>query len=250
MISVIICSRDEAKFTAVKSMYAAAMGDAPWELIAIHDATSLAEGYNRGVQRSRGQTVVFSHDDLEIISPQLPQRLAAHLSQFDLIGVAGTDYVIDPRWQQAGPPHIFGQVAHTWHDGKIIVNIFGVHRPAVRGIQALDGVFMAARRAVVNRFAFDAITFDGFHCYDVDFSMQVHHAGLRVGVVNDINLLHESAGNYGDVWRSYAERFIRKWQSRIMPPCGVHAYQVTVTQVDTKEQALAIMSPAYWRDEP
>jgi GT2 family glycosyltransferase len=249
MISVIICSRDEAKFAAVKTMYAAAMGDAAWEMIGIHDARSLAEGYNRAVQRSRGQIVVFSHDDVEVISPDLPQRIAAHLANFDLIGVAGTDYLVDPRWQQAGPPHIFGQVAHPWHDGKIIVNIFGAHRPVIGNIQALDGLFMAARRSVVSRFAFDAINFDGFHCYDVDFSMQVSRAGLRVGVVNDINLVHDSVGNYDAVWRTFGERFARKWKNRMMPPSGAHAYQVAVIQTDSRAQALEIMTPPYWRDE-
>ena len=42
--------------------------------------------------------------------------------------------------------------------------------PLVRNVQALDGLFMAARRSVIERVSFDPVTFDGFHGYDLDFS--------------------------------------------------------------------------------
>src|SRR5271168_4354609 len=123
MISVIICSIDPAKFVAVEAMYRAAMGDEPWELIGIHDARSIAEAYNRGFARSRGETVIFSHDDVEVLNPDFPRRITGHVARFDMIGVAGTDCVIGARWKAAGASHWFGQIAHHWKDGKFLVNI-------------------------------------------------------------------------------------------------------------------------------
>src|SRR5580658_7626534 len=112
MMSLIICSKDAGKLSAVEAMYRIALGSYPWELIAISDAASLAEGYNRGVARSRGETFIFSHDDVEVLSPDFPARLMQHLSTFDLIGVAGTRQVINAAWASVGPPEIFGQVVH------------------------------------------------------------------------------------------------------------------------------------------
>jgi GT2 family glycosyltransferase len=248
MISVIICGNDPAKFAAAQASYAAAMGEHPWEIIGIHDAKSLAEGYNRGFSRSRGQIVIFSHDDVEILDPDFRRRLITHLERFDLIGVAGTDRLVDGRWQSVGAPHLFGQVLHPWQD-KFVLHLFGAPWPVIPNIQALDGVFLAARRSVPMRIAFDSVNFDGFHFYDVDFSFQAYRAGMKLAVANDIHLLHYSMGKYNEVWKAYGARFNQKWKSHFSS--GVlPEYQIAVVQVDSKETALEIMNPPYWSDEP
>jgi len=45
------------------------LGDEPYEIVAVRDARSLAEGYNRGVARSSGDIVILSHDDIEFLDP-------------------------------------------------------------------------------------------------------------------------------------------------------------------------------------
>jgi len=39
--------------------------------VRIPDARSLAEGYNRGLRRARGDLLLFSHDDVRIVTPGL-----------------------------------------------------------------------------------------------------------------------------------------------------------------------------------
>ena len=79
MISVILCSIDPGKFAAVSKNLADRMADAPFEIIGIHDARSLAEGYNRGIAQSSGEILVFCHDDIEIITPDFNARIRRHL---------------------------------------------------------------------------------------------------------------------------------------------------------------------------
>jgi GT2 family glycosyltransferase len=248
MISVIILNKDPVKLAAVEKMYRAAMGDHPWELIAVHGATSVAAEYNRHGPAARGDIVVFSHDDIEILSPDFPARLKEHLSRFDLIGVAGTDRLVSPNWHMAGPGHIFGQVTHVVPDGRMLLHIYGAPAPAVGNIVGLDGVFMAARRSVLMQMGFDAVNFDGFHLYDMDFTYRVARAGMRVGVANDINLLHFSSGTFDQVWEHYANKFTRKW-SKQFQRCAVAEQQMTIIDVPSREQAMEIMRPAYWDDE-
>jgi GT2 family glycosyltransferase len=247
MISLIVCSKDPGKLSAVEAMYRNALGDHPWELIAITDAASLAEGNNRGVARSHGEILVFSHDDVEVLSPDFPARLMHHLSTFDLIGVAGTRQVINAAWASVGPPDIFGQVVHVLRDGRFTVDIFSAPRRAVGRIQALDGLFMAARRSVVDRIRFDAETFDHFHLYDLDFSYQAYRAGLNVGVVNDINMLHYSTGKFDEIWQRYANRFDHKWSDCYTPRYGAIGRCCRVT-VNSRSQALKVMTPSHWDD--
>jgi hypothetical protein len=89
MVSIVICSGDEGKFEAVSQQYAAALPAGRVEIVRIADARSLAEGYNRGIERSTGEIVVFSHDDVEIVSDDLEGKLKAAMGEFDLVGVAG-----------------------------------------------------------------------------------------------------------------------------------------------------------------
>jgi hypothetical protein len=69
MISVVFCSIDSVLTESIERHYRTLLGDEPHEVIAIRDARSLAEGYNRGLDRSSGDIVIFSHDDIEFLDP-------------------------------------------------------------------------------------------------------------------------------------------------------------------------------------
>src|SRR5262249_6617665 len=82
MISVIVCSIDPAKFAAVSESYAHAFEGEAYEIVAIHDARSLCEGYNRALRLAKGDFCVFSHDDIDILATDLGARLRRHLANY------------------------------------------------------------------------------------------------------------------------------------------------------------------------
>jgi len=248
MFSVIICSIDAKRFADAKAMYERNFQNHQWELIHIDDARSLAEGYNRGLAKSRGDLLIFSHDDVDIFSPDLPNRLAKHLSNFDIVGLAGTSRLIGPDWVWAGPPFIFGQVCSPHPSGRLSVNIMGAPRPVVGNIQAIDGLFMAARRSVFSKISFDAATFDGFFLYDLDFSYSAFSSGLKIAVANDICAFHASPGNFKEAWNVYAEKFHLKWLNN-HPRAKRRPFAGTVVVVADRAEALEVMTPTYWADQ-
>ena len=93
-ISVLICSIDAAKYARVTASYERLLANYPHEIIGIHDARSLAEGYNRAVQASRGEWLLFSHDDVEIVSGDLAPAILRASATLDVIGVVGTSKVL------------------------------------------------------------------------------------------------------------------------------------------------------------
>ena len=108
MISVVFCSVDPARAAAIERHYERLLGDEPSEIVAIRDARSLAEGYNRGVARSSGDIVVLSHDDIEFLDPApWLGTLKRHLADADVVGIAGTTKVVYGSWARAGPPYTF-----------------------------------------------------------------------------------------------------------------------------------------------
>ncbi|MEO6975810.1 MAG: glycosyltransferase [Gallionella sp.] len=171
-IFIIFCSISDTKAQTTEQHYRDLLGNEPHEIIIIRDASSLAEAYNRGIDRATGDVLIFSHDDIEFLDPAtwLPW-LKTHMVNFDVVGLAGTTRLISSAWANAGPPYTFGQIAELdGQDAPYRVLICSVPAPTVLGIQGLDGLFFAVKRQVVQRIRFDEKNFDGFHCYDTDFS--------------------------------------------------------------------------------
>ena len=201
-ISVLICSIDAAKYARVTASYERLLASYPHEIIGIHDARSLAEGYNRAVQASRGEWLLFSHDDVEIVSSDLAPAILRATATLDVVGVVGTSKVLSGYCGQPG-------------EQRFYVGVFGVDGPLTAGLQGLDGMFFVAKRAVVEAVPFDEETFDGFHGYDLDFSFAAHLAGFSVGTSAEIALIHASGGTFGEDWQRYANRFAEKHRDRL-----------------------------------
>ncbi len=250
MTSIIICSIDDRKFRQTAEMYSRFWPADQLQIFHVPNARSMAEGYNRGIQAAGGETLIFSHDDVEILTPDLADRLSAHLNRFDMVGVAGTSLLAHPRWVQAGPPFIHGQVAHPIppeSGGGYMVDIYAASRRAFANIQALDGLFLAVRREVARALLFDEATFDGFHLYDLDFSFRAYLAGYRLAVACDVQLLHNSVGQYDQAWEAQALRFIEKHGSRLAPR-PVKEFNWGWAKVDQKEAIHEVMTPLFWDD--
>jgi hypothetical protein len=95
---------------------------------------------------------------------------------------------------------------------------------------------MAARRQVVEAIPFDAVTFDNFHHYDLDFSYRAHLAGFKIVVPWDILIFHASRGAYDSVWERYSERFLAK-HGATLPKAGQVSPGEYVTLCSSTEQA-------------
>jgi hypothetical protein len=235
--SVIICSIDSAKFTAAEQMYRRLLGDSA-QIIRIPDARGMCEGYNRGIDQSTGELLIFSHDDVEILSPDFAQKLQKHLQTFDMVGLAGTTRLCGGAWVIAGPPYVFGQVAEPTPEGDYAMQFFGGSGPVVGGIEAVDGLMFAVRRAVVEKVRFDE-SFDSFHLYDLDFSASVGAAGFRLAVARDIWSLHSSAGKFDQRWQFYASKFEQKWAARLKPKTN-RPFHNAIVRVRTKDEIVEV----------
>lgn len=187
------------------------------DLCVLNDARSLAEAYNRGAERVRGEWIVFCHDDIRFLRADFAARLANAMQQFDVVGPAGATRADGPAALWGGPSSGFAQVSYPLPDGRYIAALAGVG-PVHQSAQLLDGLFIAARREAWAAVRFDAARFDAFHLYDMDFSLACHRAGWRVGIAQDLHLLHDSLGNFDERWSDYADRFVRKHNLVVAAP--------------------------------
>lgn len=117
--------------------------------------------------------------------------------------------------------------------------VFGVPRRLVSGIQVLDGFFIAAKRGALH---WDT-GYKHFHLYDMDASYDAYYRGLKVAVVNDLELVHMSVGSYHQPeWKVAADHFLKKWKNELPPqPTGGIQGNSIGLQTQTPQDAFRIV---------
>ena len=249
LVSFVVCSIEPERLARLRADLQAHWRGRDWELVHVGDARGLGEGYTRGLRRAHGDLIVCCHDDIGLLCDDFADRLRHHLAAHDLVGVAGTDRLSGPAWHWAGPPHTASWVCLPRPDGSIVAGLLGTTAPALRGAQALDGVFLAGRRDTFERIGFDADTFDGFHFYDLDLSYRAHLAGLDCAVALDLLIWHQSGGDFRASWRESAERFVTKFPE-LKPGAPPAPFRTGALVVESALAAPLYAWIAYWLAAP
>ncbi|SHM31563.1 glycosyltransferase [Phytopseudomonas punonensis] len=247
MISVVICSAQPARLQAVASNIEATIG-VEYELIAVDNSTEgrgICAVYNEGASRARHPFVCFVHEDVEFLSQDWGVRALDHFSHHEglaLIGLAGSRY-------KAATPSGW----HSGDEGDLCINVrHGASRelasaafakPADSGsnccvpVVALDGVWLFVRRSAWAETRFDE-RLEGFHFYDVDFSLRVAQRS-KIAVVFDIELLHFSLGSFAEAWARQALAYAAAAPVALPFSCGT---PLNPDRVRRKEEAAV----RYW----
>lgn len=186
---------------------------------ATNNTKSLAKVYNAAIEMAldnNSDCLVLIHDDVWLEHDPIP-KLERLFDQYDLVGVAGckkADINSPALWHLMGggfqSGNLHGAVAHGSPNNKY-VSSFG---PIPQRVLMIDGVFMALNRKVMENMRFDEENPAKFHFYDLDFSLNCHKNGYRVGV-GDIFITHESPGlrEFSDEWKLGEKWFLSKYES-------------------------------------
>jgi len=174
----------------------------------------LGQIYEETVQECISDIVGFIHHDVLIRQPGWAKIVDDALKEFDVIGVAGTEYFEFswPNWWNdfKNPEFLIGTVFHT--DGNKIWE--SRYRKVDKPTKAclIDGLLFFCKKEIFNKYKlFDYKTMDGFHFYDMDFSMECNKAGVSLGVVS-MDVLHYSLGEMPPAWFAYRKIFKNKWK--------------------------------------
>jgi GT2 family glycosyltransferase len=185
--------------------------------LAFANRHGLPEIYNARISaRDDNDILVFIHDDVWIDDYFLADRVIEGLRTYDVIGVAG-----NRRKVRHQPVWAFLDTSFTWDDranltgsvahGKSPFGPISFFGAVPADCELLDGVFLAAKKAVLtaNGVLFDP-RFD-FHFYDMDFCRSARQRGLRLGTW-PICLTHQSGGAFGtQQWNEGYRAYIEKW---------------------------------------
>jgi len=223
MISIIVSSYKPDFFEKLSSSIKETIG-VPFEIIRIENYAqySLAEAYNLGVKQAKFNYVCFVHEDVIFLSKNWGKEVISLFNNdmnIGLIGIAGSKYK--------------SSVAIGWIDlftrGKLKqgINSYTEFRDddydhtttqpkkEIEDVVCIDGVFMMTTRKVLLTCKFDEKILDGFHGYDIDFSLQCFFYGYRVIVDRNIYLFHCSIGLFEKDYKKYAWKISRKYFGKL-----------------------------------
>lgn len=220
MISIIICSRDKKLLEELLLNIEETIG-IPYEVLARDNSLNtegICEAYNLGASKAKYQYLVFCHEDLLFHTQDWGENLIRHLQKEDvsLVGILGN--IIKTRI----PSGVYSSVQNTnrinqlqrLKDGSTIQYLTNPLNETVSEVKILDGMFLATKKDFWEKHPFDQTTFDGFHGYDIDFSLSMGSLG-KVVVVYDILIEHFSFGGNTLQWIESQSAVIKKWRNKL-----------------------------------
>lgn len=226
MLSVIICSISPERLRQVESNIGATIG-VEYEVIAIDNRETrwpIARVYNEGARRARYPYLFFVHEDIRFHSQGWGAFIERKLKEpgCGVIGFAGSKVMFDcySGWMQH---RRFACACYIQRreGGAEALNALGVAEEAqpFTEVVTLDGLGLFVRRELWRQYPFDEALLAGFHCYDVDFTLQIAFGGRYKNYVchsPEVLIEHFSQGSYNEEWcRSTISMYHRKWNKML-----------------------------------
>jgi len=208
VVSIVVSTKkiDENYVTHVKKMFS----HPKVELLFYENngQYSLTEIYNKGLNESTNDIVVFMHDDLIFGTKNMNEkiiRIFERNPEFGIIGIAGTTNLLSGLWWQDNT----SSIGHVYHqkDGKRWLSKFckESYPDTPKEVSCIDGLFIVIDKNKIKK-PFDE-RFKGFHHYDISFCVSNKIEGVKIGVTTKFNITHKSIGITNDEWKQNKELF-------------------------------------------
>jgi glycosyltransferase involved in cell wall biosynthesis len=204
---------------------------------------SLTEAYNKILDLSVNEIVVFTHDDILFEKEYWGKRIIEHFDkkpEYGILGVAGTTYYPSSgRWWEI-QGEMIGQVYHQ-HQGKKWLSEY--NKPFGSKIidsVIVDGLFFSIKKSNIKE-RFDE-SVKGFHFYDTTFCIQNFLSGVKIGTISNVPLTHLSIGATNEQWEINRQIFVDKFQDRL--PIKVKNVYPVLT-INPKIPLVSVVIPIY-----
>lgn len=177
---------------------------------------SLSQTYNEIINESSNDIVVLIHDDLEFDTKNWGEKLLKCFKKNDdygIIGLAGTKFLPSNSQWWSVPENMYGIVNHK-HEGKKWTSSYSKDLgQKVEETIIVDGLFIAFDKTKVKHNFDEGI--EGFHFYDLGFTLPNHLDGVKVGVTTMVRVTHLSIGQTNQQWEDNRVKFAEKYQSNL-----------------------------------
>lgn len=221
MISIIVCSVNNTLFENFEKSLSQTIG-VPYEIIRIENLNnrySICQAYNLGALRAKYNYLCFAHEDILFHTKNWGELLITtfqNANKAGLIGIAGSKYKsLSPSGWMTGISDLDYYNLYQ-HYSEAQESSLEYNNPEIANnlveVKTLDGVLLFTERNIWETNKFDENTFTGFHCYDLDFCLQVGREH-KLYVCFEIVIEHLSSGSSKKEWIENAILLSNKWRT-------------------------------------
>lgn len=208
-----------------------------------HNQYSLTEIYNKGLNDSKYDIVVFCHNDIIFEQKYWGKRISEHFVKnpdYGILGVAGTTYYPESgRWWDI-QGEMVGQVYHQHNGRKWLSEYNKPFGSKIIDSVIVDGVLFSVKKSNLKT-NFDE-SFKGFHFYDTSFCMSNFLNGVKIGTISNVPITHLSIGMTNVEWENNRIQFVEKHKNDL-PIKLVSNYPVN--KINNKQPLVSIIIPIY-----
>ena len=211
MITIVYSThKDEEYNKKFKKYLSETVGGRNFEILEYQNNNeySLTEIYNRGLNESKNDIVVFCHNDIYFEKKNWGNKILKHVKrnpEYGIFGVAGsTRLPSSAKWWE-DPSRMRGIVNHE-HEGKKWESKYSQSLGnGIDDVVLVDGLFMVINKNKIKTTFNEEVK--GFHFYDVDFCFRNYINGVKIGVIYDIRITHLSIGQTNEEWELNRKKF-------------------------------------------
>ena len=226
MISIIVSTYKPNTFSVFLENVKLNIG-VEYEIISIENKGryGLCEAYNLGIKQAKYPYICFCHDDLIINRMNWGKYVIDEFNKYSdlgLLGVAGStyktyspsgwffpydiDYCRTDMWQAKNGDSNNKKYSLFNKPDSIDIKI--------EEVVVLDGCWLFTKKEVTDKYKFDEKLLKGYHCYDLDYSLQVG-TEYKLGVIYDLDIIHLSEGNFDRSWIIETFKLQEKWKRKL-----------------------------------
>lgn len=221
MISIIISSAQKQLLDDASKNIEATVG-IPYELIVIDNSKGkmgICEVYNRGVKMAKYDLLCFMHEDIDIKTLNWGNEVLKIFREDPLIGIVGVVGCAYKTFAPSGwaaenkkPNTIFSNYLQSFKRVKqSSVHYYNNPDKLERAdVVCVDGMWFCTLKDIAIQHPFDQELLTGFHCYDLDYCLNVSQ-NYKVVVTYKILMEHYSEGGYSEGWLQDTFRLHKKW---------------------------------------
>lgn len=246
MLSVVICSIDPSRLERLESNIRHTAG-VECEIIGIDNRIQkrpIAEVYNLGASMAKFPCLLFVHEDVLFRTQGWAPPILEKLRERDcgVIGFAGgrMKTLSYSGWCTYRPEY-----DRTWYlfpdgRGNELLSASGADgHPGFAHVVTVDGFAMFSRKDTWQEHPFDERALRGFHCYDLDFSLELARLGYSNYVCQHIvDVMHCSEGCFGNAWMEETIRLHdTKWRDFL--PVFAPGFELGGSELRAEEELVA-----------
>jgi GT2 family glycosyltransferase len=176
---------------------------------------SLTEIYNIGLNESKNDIVLFIHNDIYFNTNNWGKILLNKFNTSDhgILGIAGTTDINQNGVWWGDSSKMIGSVFHK-HENKTFESKYSnLYNKEIIDAIVVDGLFIAVNKNKIQKSFVEE--FKGFHYYDISFCLENVLEGVKIGVIFDIKVTHNSIGMTNEEFENNRKQFIEKYKDII-----------------------------------